>query len=162
MVSLPVSPISGKTTKIDRGCSPVWGADVSAVPSPSGRGGKEVGTVTSSTHAGGLTSAETSLMTLLEGVLAEKEASRGEINRLREEFESLSRNIVSLAGETRKVSAAPIEGKKKKVKKKRDITEAALLPQAPVLGINHVISHETFHFPLYPFRVNFFIIHAIT
>lgn len=45
------------------------------------------------------------------------------------------------------MSAVPIEGKKKKVKKKRDTTEAALLLQAPVL-INHIISHETFHFSL--------------
>ncbi|KMQ85009.1 bhlh transcription factor [Lasius niger] len=144
MVPLPMSPILGRSLKadmVDRGCSPVWRADVSLAPSSSCRGGKEVATATSPTLGGGLTSAETSLMALLEGVVAEREASRGEINRLRDEFDSLSKDIVSLAGESRRASVPviPAMGKEKKrkkaKKKKRSSNNAALLPRPSVLGV---------------------------
>lgn len=79
MVPLPISPILGKSSKVDkvdRSCSPVWSTDVSLALSSSCRGGKEVATATSPTLVGGLTSAETSLMALLEGVIAEREAEK--------------------------------------------------------------------------------------
>ncbi|KMQ83814.1 egl nine-like protein [Lasius niger] len=72
-------------------------------------------------------------MALLEGVFAGKEASQAEINRLRDEVESFSRDIVSLAGKARKASILSIalneETKKKRAQKKRkDKPESKAIP----------------------------------
>lgn len=120
-IPLPVSPVLGTIRKIDRGCFPIdWGVDVAMASSYSGR---DVGTETSQRVTGGVTSAESSFMALLGRVVAGEEASQTEINQLRDEMESLSRDIVSLAGEARKASIPSIalnkETKKKRAKKKR-------------------------------------------
>ncbi|KMQ83797.1 egl nine-like protein [Lasius niger] len=136
-VPLPVSPVLGTIRKINRGCSPTdWGVDVAMASSYSGR---DVGTETSQRVTGGVTSAESSFMALLEGVFAGQEASQAEINRLRNEVESLSRDIVSLAGKARKASILSIalnkETKKKRAKKKRKDkpeSKAILLVVSPV------------------------------
>lgn len=119
----------GTIRKINRGCSPTdWGVNVAMASSYSGR---DVGTETSQRVTSGVTSAESSFMALLEGVFAGKEASQAE--RLRDEVESFSRDIVSLAGKARKASILSIalneETKKKRAKKKRkDKPESKAIP----------------------------------
>lgn len=100
------------STLVDKSCSPIWGADILVAPSSPGLGvRREVDSGESPlTRAGGISSAETSLMALLEAAVAEKEASCGEINRLREEFDSLSRDIASFAKGTCEAPNASMKG----------------------------------------------------
>ncbi|CAL1672341.1 unnamed protein product [Lasius platythorax] len=136
MIPSQSSPVLGRETRtVDRCCSPVWGVDLSVLPPASLCAvGKEVQTDASLMQTGGITSAKTSLLALIEDVVANKEAPQGEIVRLREEFESLSRDIVSLVGETRKASipssasAARRSGKKKRIKKPKQASGVGFLP----------------------------------
>lgn len=133
-ISLQSSPVLGGRGRLI-GVAPLFG--VLSCPSPPFIlcvVGKEVQTNVSQMQTGSISSAESSLLALIESVVANKEESQGEIIRLREEFESLSKDIVSLVGEARKASIPPTasvaEGsvKKKRTKRSRRVSGTDPLP----------------------------------
>ncbi|KMQ91510.1 cellular nucleic acid-binding protein [Lasius niger] len=136
-VPLPVSPALVRRETVDRGCSPVWKTDVSAIP-PSTTGGLgKSGAGVSSSGNRDLTALEQSLLDHIETLFAQRDSIQEDINRIKKGLESPRRGSLPSAVEGGSRDPKALTDKKKRKKKRNGGSEEVWPLPRPLLILSH-------------------------